>query len=443
MIVFAEQLTPRLKYVTAFIGTQLHGAEWELTTDVSLYKAHPSARINYSNTPVAEREIRIEPQGLLAAKDISKQEIDISPDDPQFRFFRNNSDTGFDIFSAVFYLISRYEEYLPHQEDEYGRYAHSNSVAFVYGFLHRPLADEWLLGLKQQLGSAFPDEQLLYQPAFRLLPTYDIDIAWSYRAKGWKRTLGGLARSLVTGKGFGPRLATLLNKKADPFDSFSWLDELHQKYHLKPRYFFLLAGRQGIYDRNNDPSGSPMKTLVRQLSAKYVTGIHPSWRSGDEPGLVAKEIAHLEQLAGYKPDSSRQHYIRFKLPGTYRRLEELGITHDYSMGYGSINGFRASTSFPFYWYDLEKDCTSSVMLHPFCFMDANSYYEQRQDTGTAFLEMTGYYERVRRVNGTMIMIWHNHFLGTDPAFDGWNTIYEEFIRQANTPGSLLQQAGAT
>ena len=45
----------------------------------------------------------------------------------------------------------------------------------------------------------------------------------------------------------------------------------------------------------------------------------------------------------------------------------------------------------------------------------------------AFNELMHYLEIVRSVGGTMITIWHNNFLGTDPAFEGWKETYEQFI----------------
>ena len=46
-------------------------------------------------------------------------------------------------FAASFYLISRYEEYLPHEKDMYGRYAHENSLAYKERFLQLPLINIW------------------------------------------------------------------------------------------------------------------------------------------------------------------------------------------------------------------------------------------------------------------------------------------------------------
>jgi len=102
---------------------------------------------------------------------------------------------------------------------------------------------------------------------------------------------------------------------------------------------------------------------------------------------------------------------------------------DFSMGYGSINGFRASVAYPFYWYDLEKEETTGLLLYPFCYMEANSFYEQKYSPQKALEEMKWYYNEVKRVNGTLITIWHNTFLGTDERFVGWKDVYAEFIKE--------------
>jgi hypothetical protein len=97
------------------------------------------------------------------------------------------------------------------------------------------------------------------------------------------------------------------------------------------------------------------------------------------------------------------------------------------MGYGSINGFRASVALPFYWYDLEKEEQTQLLLCPFCFMDANSFYEQKFSFQQALGEMQRYYNIVRSANGILVTIWHNSFLGSDEIFKGWKEIYEQFI----------------
>jgi hypothetical protein len=221
---------------------------------------------------------------------------------------------------------------------------------------------------------------------------------------------------------------------ADPFDSYSRMDQLHEKYNLKPLYFFLLAAKCGKYDKNISPLSLPMQTLVQHHAGKYEIGIHPSWQSGDNPEKLQLEILKLGQITGKQVTSSRQHFIRFTLPDTFRQLIGAGIKSDYSMGYGSINGFRASVASPFYWYDLEKEQTTNLLLHPFCYMDANSFFEQKFSPEKGLEEMRYYYNTIKSVNGNMISIWHNTFLGTAKLFKGWREVYEQFLDDLTVSG---------
>jgi hypothetical protein len=97
------------------------------------------------------------------------------------------------------------------------------------------------------------------------------------------------------------------------------------------------------------------------------------------------------------------------------------------MGYGSINGFRASVASSFNWFDVEKNEETNLIIHPFCFMDANSYYEQKQTAEQSFDELMHYYKICREVDGTLITIFHNNFLGTDKNFKGWREMYQRFL----------------
>ncbi|MBS1654670.1 MAG: polysaccharide deacetylase family protein, partial [Bacteroidetes bacterium] len=345
-------------------------------------------------------------------------------------FFKTDGDLGFDIFAATFYLLSRYEEYLPHQKDEYDRYAHKNSLAYKEGFLNQPLINVWLQNLRVLLKNKFPDSPLP-EPEFNFIPTYDIDEAFSYCYKGIKRTAGGIMRSVFKGEftQLAERIRVLSRKEKDPFDSFEWMDQLHAKFNLEPKYFFLLAEKKGIYDKNISTGKAIIRQLVKKLVEKYQSGIHPSWQSGDKPGLIKREIETLSAITEKPVTISRQHYIRFTLPQTFRHLIEAGIKEDHSMGYGSINGFRASVASPFYWYDLEKEEKTDLMLYPFCFMDANAYFEEKLSPDEALDELLYYYDAVKKVNGTFITLWHNTFLGTAKMFRGWREVYENFLKQ--------------
>ena len=433
MILYTHSITPRLQYIIDFIGKELQIDSIRITLSPEEFNKYTGARINYSDKRIADPEIWITPHGLLFEKGIKLQSIECSEVNGSKAFFKSPGDLSFDIFAAAFYLLSRYEEYLPHKKDIYGRYAFENSLAYKEKFLNLPLVNTWLEHFKDLLKQKFyqlptPDSRLTF------LPTYDIDIAWSYKHKGWWRNLGGMLRSFIKGDWslVKERIQVLRGKQKDPFDAFGWLNKLHEQHKLKPYYFFLVPERRGRYDKNISPSGKAMQELIRDHAIRYPTGIHPSWKSGDDVSLLKKEIETLSNLIGRPVVSSRQHYIRFNLPDGYRRLIDNNIKSDFSMGYGSTNGFRASVASPFYWYDLEKEEQTDLLLFPFCYMEANSFYEQKFTAVQALEEMRQYYKTVKSVSGYFIMIWHNSFLGTDKLTAGWRDVYEQFIKEIST-----------
>ena len=431
-LVYSHSVSPRLQYVIEFLSGY-YQLPFRMIYDEEKYISaiHP-CKINYSYHRLTDDEIFIHSHALVFESSVRPVKTECFKKDGYTAFFKSEGDVGFDLFAGIFYLLSRYEEYLPHTKDIYGRYAHQNALAFKENFLQLPLVNIWLEHFRQLLAgrnSAFAGST----STFSYIPTYDIDMAWTFRHKGFQRNAGGILMLLLKAKfrQAAQRIGVIRGKRPDPYDAYQWMDDLHHRYQLHPLYFFLVATDRGKYDRNIDTANAVFRKLILDTSANYAIGLHPSWASGDQPTLLQKEKDLLQQITEKKITMSRQHYIRMSLPATYQQLISKGITDDYSMGYGSINGFRASVAGPFFWYDLKNEEQTTLRIHPFCFMDANSFYEQQQSPEQTAMELAEYYHNIRSVNGSMITIWHNSFLGTSPEFKGWRELYEDFTRQVS------------
>ncbi len=429
MLIFSHTISPRLNYTVNFLA-QYFKTTVSITTNADEFATTAGIRINYSNERFTEADIRITPVSLLFQKDVSDVRIKCFQHQNNYNaFFATEGKTGFDLFAAIFFLLSRYEEYQPHTKDIYGRYAHQNSLAYKQGFLHQPLINIWLEDFRKIIKQSYPDFHFS-ETDFKFIPTYDIDIAWSYRNKGLLRNAGGLGKSILKREWtkVTERVNVLYKKNKDPFDTYDWMNEMHAQFTLKPVYFFHVGEKRNKFDKNISTTNIELKDLIKRTAAQYTIGLHPSWHSSDEASFLIKEKDNLEEITKQSIIHSRQHYIRFNLPDTFRKLLAAGITNDYSMGYGTINGFRASIASPFYWYDLQKNEATNLLVHPFCFMDANSFYEQKFSSEQTLEELLSYYNEIKKVNGTMITIWHNSFLGTDNLYKGWKEIYLKFLR---------------
>lgn len=424
ILIYADFITPRLHYIASFIFGEQFTQPFRITTDENEFVNYSGVKISYSGEHHNGDWFSIPATGLVFEKGIRPVDVLVSEwENCPVLFSGGQGNIPFDIFSAVFFCLSRYEEYWSFDNDVYGRYPHTESIAFRYDFLHLPLVNIWLTLFSNELKKKYPGLELP-RPPFRFQPTYDIDIAWSYRQKGFLRNIGGFLKNPSM-----ERLKVLAGSEKDPFDSYDWLDRIHDHYELKPVYFFLVAALRSRYDKNIPPDRPAMKQLIDRHARKYEVGLHPSWSSHEHPALISAELHVLSRITGKQVTHSRQHYIRFQTPGTFRQLIEAGITDEYSMGYGSINGFRASVASPYYWYDIERESKTELIIHPFCYMDANALYEQKQDTEISATELRKYYAVCQQHHGELVTVFHNQFMGTDPAFAGWPQLYEDFIAQ--------------
>jgi hypothetical protein len=428
LLLYTPVSTARLSYVLQWIFAAQLGIPYRVTAHAGEWMSYDGPRLNYSNTPLAAGELRIVPHPLLAEEGIKKQELAVQRWKHSTILFYNQPGAviPFDLFAAVFYLISRYEEYLPYTADQHGRYPAQQSAAAQYSFSQQPVADEWTLQLGKILEKKFG---MAVQPGrFNFKPTYDVDIAWKYGHKGARRWWGGLGKELLQLKwaGAAHRLATAAGRCKDPYDSFGWLDELHARYNLSPLYFFLVSSGSR-YDRNVLPGTRAMQSLMHRIAQRYETGLHPSYLSHQDERTLGRELQLMQVNTGKEITRSRQHYIKFTLPETYERLIAAGITDDYSMGYASVNGFRAGTSQPFAWYNLKTEQVTDLRIHPFTFMDATARFYSKQKPDEAWKEWEQLWHAVKKVNGTFISIAHNHLLGKAPENKGWAQWYEKVL----------------
>jgi hypothetical protein len=429
ILIYTDKSTSRLQYIAAFIFKEILRVPYSITTHKAGFSEFTGIKLNYSDEEITPNELCIPNHGLLFEKGIQEQTIPISEIENfkvLFSCHDENNKFPFDIFSAIFYLISRYEEYLPYKKDKYERYSHLNSLAYKEGFLNTPLVNVWINYFAGYLKNKFQNVEFNL-PDFSFIASYDIDRAYS---KKYKRLAQNIFRTIQSLLKYNIRnsqkhVKAILNIQKDPFDNFSWLHEKNQNNKLKPVYFFLVPKKNSYYDKNILPGEHKMITLIKEHAAKYVIGIHPSWQSGDDFSLVQQEKQTLENISGASVTRSRYHYLRFNLPAGYKRLIEAGIIKDYSMGYGAVNGFRASVASSFFWYDIENELQTHLRIYPFCYMDSTAIFHEKLSPDNAYEELKYYYNICNNVNGLFISIVHNDMLSHDNF--QWRNVYEKFL----------------
>ncbi len=425
IFIFHNKPGPRHNYIAGFLGDSL-GIEFSFTTETP----GKGPLILYGMSTGSDG-IRIPDSGFLSETGIRRFVPDAEIKENILLFHvAGNYDLPFDIFSAIFYLITRYEEYLPFEADSHGRFELAQSLACKKGFHQEPVVDRWLMMLRDLIGQRFPEVNFPSKK-FTFISSLDIDSPWAFKNRRLGRNLPGLAKNLVQGKfsDFFYRLKVIRNRAVDPFDVYTFIDQTENQFQFRSIFFFLLADDMK-YDPNHSLHSEAFKILIRELSDGHQAGIHPSYNSNNDNGKLNQEISLFRSLTGRAPELSRQHYLMLKLPDTYRRLIQHGISDDYSMGYASGVAFRAGTTLPFRFYDLKSEEETSLTVHPFTVMDVTLRQYMKLDPGQAAGVITDMIEKIRQVNGNFVSLWHNESLSEFGLWKGWRSVFTEMVRRA-------------
>lgn len=381
---------------------------------------------NYSDDDLTNAALHIWPHTFMQQKGIGWQQKPIVGSWNNLPIlFETQGALGFDVLAATFYCISRYEEYLPHTKDVYGRYAHTNSWSYQTQALHLPLVNMWWQTIAQQLseqGWTIPHKP----SSFTLALSVDVDIAFKAAYHSVIKTLGSAIKHAYKGQ-LKKFFQAIKQPATDEFNTFSWLIQLCTQANVQPIFFVLLAAERSQYDKNNTPNSKGFQRFLQHLQQQHLVYLHPSYQSYFDPRLLHTEAKTFEAILGKPATQVRQHYIQFTLPYTYRNYLQQGITTDYSMGYGSINGYRASIATPFYWFDVLADTATHLVVHPFALMDANFIFEEKQTPTQASDTLTTYLHQSKQWHLPLHVVLHNHFVTESSEFAPWRQVWEQFL----------------
>ncbi len=428
MLVYITELNNRVYYIFRHVFGMM-GLRPILTNDKEAFLNCTTPKINYSAGRFSD-EIFIKPQGMLYDKGIKHVNVkaDYYKGLPVLFSSDDESDFPFDIFTAIFYLITRYEEYMPFSPDKFGRFQPQESVAYAFKFLEEPIIEKWIEILKVFFKNRYKNI-LFSQSTFKYVPTIDIDSAFAYRSKGFLLGTALIVRDIIKGDitTFMRRIKVLIHLNPDPFDNFDFLKK-SIKDSGKRTIFFFLSGRRGKFDKNISLRKKTMRNIIRGVSQYATVGLHPSFESNRKIAHLEHEKANLEKVLKNKIKKSRQHFLKMNFPKTYLNLIKTGVAEDYSMGYAAIPGFRAGTCTPYNFYDLTRDKEETdLKIYPFQLMDVTFKTYLNKTAVEAEKKIIELREKVKRVNGTFIMIWHNDTFAPTPEGKDWRQLFVKLL----------------
>ena len=429
ILVYTPKITRRIEYIFKHIFINIIGLNVNFTTKVNEFVSFDGPKLSYSPKQLSN-EFYIKSNSILLEQGFSDIEIDIRNwDDSKCFFYNENGTIPFDIFAASFYLISRYEEYLPHLKDVYGRFSYQESIAHKNDFLEEPVIDIWAFKLKESLRSFFPNI-IFEEKKFNLKTIIDVPSVYYYKNKGFLRTIGGIFTDLarLKPKNIYSRLLVLFRLQKDPYDTFNWI--INKQKQVSDKFlFFFLVGKFSTYDKNISLVKQPFINTIKLVSDYSIIGLKLSFFALSNLNILKKEKADIESITNRDLTISRNSFSKVNLPINYRNLIKLNIEEDYTMGYVNKIGFRASTCTPFLFYDIDNDIQTPLLINPYNLMDysllnINSFLDKKEKV----IEII---EKVKSVNGTFTSIFHNYSFSNDPRWNRFKEIFDIIINSNN------------
>ncbi|RFN58685.1 polysaccharide deacetylase family protein [Marixanthomonas ophiurae] len=426
LLIYTQKITPRTTYIFKHICMRILGLEVGFTSVIEELIGHSGPKISYGKQPMGN-ELFIQSQGLLTEQGVESIDITVKPWEETICFFpvSEKSALPFDIFSAGFYLLSRYEEYLPHVKDEWGRYPVSESLGYKAKFLQQPVIDIWAYKFKNVLKEHFPNIEFTTK-SMSIHPVIKAVEPYAYEQKGLFRSLIGYMSDLFRFRilQITRRTQVVLGVRRDPNNTFKWIIN-RAKRSKNPLSIFFLLGEAATFKESINTHRQKFKMLIKYVNDYKEVGLLFSMSALEEYGTLKKEKEQLEEITNRMLLSTMGSHYLVNLPDFYRNLVELEIKNDYTMVYKNTIGFRAGTCTPFLFYDLDYEIKTPLIIHPLAATTLAFTDKSEMETKKTIDAM---FTSVKKVNGTFSMVFSNTDFSSE-INKMWKKIFSEKMLQ--------------
>jgi hypothetical protein len=435
ILIYTDNITSRVHYTIDLVFKVVLNTSFNLTTSKEEFTNSKLPKIAYINQNEGF-EIFIKANRLLFETDIKtslpaaeKSYVDF----PKFYKSNANDFLGYDIFAMVFYFATRYEEYLKTDLDEHQRFLAENSLAYNYNCLQIPFINIAIAQFADLLKQKFSN-LIFKKREFNFLSTIDIDNAFAFANKGFQRNVGGFLKDIFNLKfnQIAKRVESNLNEKKDPYNTFHLINSLSNETKTALHYFVLI-GDYSAYDKNPHYKTKGFRDLLKGLANENSIGLHPSYNSFNHPENIDIEKKRLEGIIEKKITSARCHFLRISFPDTYRHFINVGITDDFTMIYASQSGYRTGLCVPYKWFDLQKNESANLTIHPSTIMEGTLRDYNKYSPEKATEVISQLLDQSKKQGGEFVSVWHNDSFV--PSQKNWIEVYKKLLLNSNSTNS--------
>lgn len=425
MLVHIERPSPRVYYVIDHVLERMLGLDVQYADDAEAFRSATGPRLNYG-TQRFEGAFHIPWSGAI--EELPKEDPVVSlHGDARSMFLVNGEE---DLFAGIFFLLSLSDELRCKERDGHGRVPSAALFTVRSGIADRPWIDEKVMALGAALEHMWPAE-LQCAVRYNNCVTVDMDNILRYGGRPFARAIGASLKDLLRGEWSAvvERWKVRGGVLPDPFIRAVECVAAQRDKVQRAIFFFLMQGERS-FDHAAGHEHEAVRQVIRRAGGIGVVGLHPSYGSSHEPTTTEKERTTLMRIHGKGINHTRQHFLRWNLPGTLRERSAGGYYEEHTLGFTDRAGFRAGTSTPFPWYDLEREQETRLMLHPFAVMDSALIEHKRMAPDEVVRTMNAMSDLVRAVNGQFVSVWHDRYLSGHREFAPWPEVFERVMEHA-------------
>jgi hypothetical protein len=346
----------------------------------------------------------------------------------QPNFFQRSADSiylGLDLFGAAFFMLTRYEEVVRVDRDQFDRFPAQAAIAVQENFHDRPIVNEYLEILWGCLQALWP-RLVRRHRQFQIRLSHDVDEPYRFAFTGVRRLAKRCAGDLMYRRSL-PALVGSVNSwiqvkglariDRDPCNTFDLIMDLSEQHNLQSAFYFITDHTAGEIDGAYTMAQPLIRQLLRRIHDRgHEIGLHTSYNTYLDAAQTKKEFEILRracELEGIEQSiwGGRQHCLRWQTATTFQNWEGAGLDYDSTLTFAEQVGFRCGTCYEFPVFDL--GCRQALKLRerPLCVMDVSvtrSAYMGLEIIGGAALQaMAVIKQRCRLFQGDFTLLWHN------------------------------------
>lgn len=212
-------------------------------------------------------------------------------------------------------------------------------------------------------------------------------------------------------------------KEFSPYRNFREIMDLEEKFDAKSSFYFLASDedikgfRYNIMDLENE--------LGSIIDRGWEVGLHGGYYSFNDQNKIKKEKKRLEKILCKNVIGYRNHYLQFKIPGTWNILKEAGFKYDTTFGYNDMAGFRNGMCHPFEPFNLDENEEIDILEIPLTIGDGIliSYIK---DLNKAWNTVKELIDTTEKYNGVLTLLYHNNIFNCPYRYN-WIKLYKKIL----------------